>query len=227
LSNISFVNTDITKVKFSEDAIWGTPKDPFKIQSERILEKSIREQDGKGYKKDTNLVIAGIENINLAMAGIENLNELLTMYRNLRENYEFRMKYDEAGQFFVREMEVKRKYRQGKSGILKNNWVRRNFSLTGIYHVLSNYGEDYRIPILWLLSLSVLITISSVYLKSGPLTGDSLTRLGQSAQITISDLLQMNSNPGFLDYIMRIISIPILGLVFISLRRKFERKFRH
>ncbi len=30
----------------------------------------------------------------------------------LRENYEFRRKYDEAGKFFIREMELKRTYRE-------------------------------------------------------------------------------------------------------------------
>ena len=33
-----------------------------------------------------------------------------SVYRNLRENYEFRMRYTEAGKFFVREMEMKRLY---------------------------------------------------------------------------------------------------------------------
>jgi hypothetical protein len=36
----------------------------------------------------------------------------MAVYRNLRENYEFRLRYDEAGKFFIREMELKRKYRE-------------------------------------------------------------------------------------------------------------------
>ena len=35
---------------------------------------------------------------------------LLTIYRNLRDNYEYNMKYEEAGQFFIREMNLKRNY---------------------------------------------------------------------------------------------------------------------
>lgn len=34
---------------------------------------------------------------------------VMAVYRNLRENFEYRMRYDEAGEFFVREMELKRK----------------------------------------------------------------------------------------------------------------------
>jgi len=68
----------------------------------------------------------------------------------LRENYEFRRRHDEAGKFFIRELEEKRKYREVKSKnsslgyeIKKNCWFRGNiFSLTGWYHLLSNYGES-------------------------------------------------------------------------------------
>ena len=59
------------------------------------------------------------------------------------------MRYDEAGQFFIREMELKRNYREVLSEeengveIKQNNWLRRNlFSLTGWYYHLSRYGED-------------------------------------------------------------------------------------
>ena len=41
-----------------------------------------------------------------------NLGSIKAVYRNLKENYEYRMRYDEAGQFFIREMELKRKYRE-------------------------------------------------------------------------------------------------------------------
>ena len=41
-----------------------------------------------------------------------NLGSIKAVYRNLRENYEYRMRWDEAGQFFIREMELKRKYRE-------------------------------------------------------------------------------------------------------------------
>src|SRR5919112_5517195 len=80
-----------------------------------------------------------------------NLGSIKAVYRNLRENYEYRMRYDEAGQFFIREMELKRKYREVVSTkeenssleIKQNNWFRRNlFSLTGWYYHLSRYGES-------------------------------------------------------------------------------------
>jgi hypothetical protein len=80
----------------------------------------------------------------------------MAVYRNLRENYEFRLRYDEAGKFFIREMELKRKYREGEvlssTGMKRyiivkpNGWLRRNLSLTGLYYRFSNYGESIARP---------------------------------------------------------------------------------
>jgi len=41
----------------------------------------------------------------------------------LRENYEFRLRYDEAGKFFIREMELKRRYRE----VISEGWESYNF----------------------------------------------------------------------------------------------------
>lgn len=44
------------------------------------------------------------------------------MYRDLRENYEYNMRYDMAGKFFIREMELKRNYKiEGKKTKKKDN----------------------------------------------------------------------------------------------------------
>jgi hypothetical protein len=93
LSVVSFKNTDLTGVRFSDEARWGEGKDKedrFKIVDERLLEEKIK---ARGF----------------------NLGSIKAVYRNLRENYEYRMRYDEAGQFFIREMELKRMYREAPS----------------------------------------------------------------------------------------------------------------
>jgi uncharacterized protein YjbI with pentapeptide repeats len=152
LSNVSFMNTDITGVRFSDKARWwsgGTGKktkeDRFKIVDEKLLEEEIKEKDTDTIKDF-------------------NLGSVKAVYRNLRENYEYRMRYDEAGQFFIREMELKRKYREvpsSKEGeenrveIKQNNWFVRNlFSLTGWYYHLSRYGES-----LWRPTLAGLVIV--------------------------------------------------------------------
>jgi hypothetical protein len=47
-------------------------------------------------------------------------------------------------------MELKRRYRKGKSGFesRNNRWIRRNLSLIGTYHFTSAYGESVKRPAL-------------------------------------------------------------------------------
>lgn len=60
----------------------------------------------------------------------------MAVYRNLRENYEYRLRYDEAGKFFIKEMELKRQYRQVKNisgydssnyNVVRNGWLKKFF----------------------------------------------------------------------------------------------------
>ncbi len=102
------MNTDITGVRFSDKARWGeknveydkfwrgkkAKEGKFKIVDERLLEEKINKEKDSHTTKDFNL------------------GSIKAVYRNLRENYEYRMRYDEAGQFFIREMELKRMYRE-------------------------------------------------------------------------------------------------------------------
>ena len=216
LSEVSFRNTDITQIRFDENATWGQKiKEKFKVTDERQLVKSLeclcrwkdlphniheteklalflrklfpiedsetieilKEDDenlrinlhptvGNPYlvrpdkerpffirlNKEKNkailtendlthyeFLVKGTANPLLCLNQNIGLGSVKAIYRNLRENYEFRMRYDEAGEFFIREMELKRNYReiplQPTAGLdsitVKNNWFRRNlFSLT-------------------------------------------------------------------------------------------------
>ena len=72
--------------KAEYDEFWGGQKvkeDRFKIVDERQLEQKIKEKDDHTTKDF-------------------NLGSIKAVYRSLRENYEFRMRYDEAGQFFIK-----------------------------------------------------------------------------------------------------------------------------
>src|SRR6266702_1896024 len=75
-----------------------------------------------------------------------NLASIKAVYRSLRDNYEYRMRYDESSQFFIREMELKRKYSEKDSAsgskVILNGKFRRNLSLTGLYCHLFGYGEN-------------------------------------------------------------------------------------
>jgi uncharacterized protein YjbI with pentapeptide repeats len=91
LSNVSFMFSDITRIKF-DNVKWGKERNEFKIYDERLLEQELEGTNEHDFEFS--------------------LDDILAVYRNLRENYEFRMKYDEAGSFFIREMELRRNYEE-------------------------------------------------------------------------------------------------------------------
>jgi hypothetical protein len=104
LSKFSFVGSDITRIRFGGNITWGG-KDGFRIIEEEWIDKTQKE------KEDDR------ENVSLALA--------LTVYRNLRENYEFRLRYDEGGKFFTKEMELKRKYRFVRPKMVRDSRQKR------------------------------------------------------------------------------------------------------
>ncbi len=190
LSEVSFVGTDITRVKFGEDTIWG---DKFKIREEREIENQL---------KTTNI------------ATDIQLGDVLAVYRNLRENYEFRMRYDEAGEFFIREMGMKRRYQTLNSrskknifrlkwwikeislleekniiGVGQNDWVSRNISLTGLYYHLSRYGQSFSRPALFGVGIVAFSTL--LWLTQQDPAGDFLLR-----DMTIPQIETINKTSG-------------------------------
>ena len=59
-------------------------------------------------------------------------------------------------------------------------------------------------------------------------TWDFLTDiLAFSFEKTMSNLFQVNDKSIWFDYIMRVIYIILLGILFVALRRKLERRLRH
>ncbi|MGC2574506.1 MAG: hypothetical protein WA364_23585, partial [Candidatus Nitrosopolaris sp.] len=119
------------------------------------------------------------------------LGSIMAVYRNLRENYEFILRYDEAGQFFFKEMEIKRKYREVevKSGeertvvIKRNGWFRRHFSLTGLYYHFSKYGESILRPTVIGIIIVALSTLFWLF-QNYPTAEPSLSLMANITNIT-------------------------------------------
>ena len=224
LSKVSFMNTDITRIRISNKARWGKENEnKFKVIEEYWLEEQI-----KGKESPLELLTSGT---------------VIAIYRNLRENYEFRLRYDEAGKFFTREMELKRKYREKNSVIKRNRWPRRNLSLTGLYYHFSTYGESILKPTLigliivglstlfWLIqnnpigepSLSVIINNKDNFINVTQILNNthSLKALERSLGDFLP-LLSLGSNiiVGIIDYVVKIIG----SLNLCSSSSSFEEK---
>jgi hypothetical protein len=171
------------------------------------------------------------------------LESVIANYRNLRENYEYRLRYRESGQFFVREMELQRVYATDANSVVrKKRWLTRNFSLTAIYYHISTYGESVTKPSI--IGLLILLGATLFWMvQSEPSRSSSnfigfsqiynLTHWTKATERAIADflpVLQLGSNVevGLADYIFKILgAVLTFGLLAIALRRRFERRYRH
>jgi uncharacterized protein YjbI with pentapeptide repeats len=245
LSHVSFLDADISQVRFGENTKWGEGRgNRYKILEEREIELRLTQ-----HEKVHNVILGSI----------------LAVYRNLRENYEFRMRYDEAGQFFMREMDMKRKYevsssiswknlfrlqwkinemrtleRNGETEITLNNWIIRHFSLAGLYYHMSRYGHDLFRPILF--GIGIILFSTLLWSTQANPAGDfsfsnfTLLELDNSTNLKIAFERSVTNFiplvPGqyseLLDLVFKLVGGAVtFGLIIIALRRKFERKFRH
>ncbi len=157
--------------------------------------------------------------------GYITLDNVLSVLRDLRENHDYYMKYEESGRFFIEEMELKRRLaRKEKGGI--EGWA--DWLALTIYKALSLYGESYLKPLGWAI-LTILLTALWKALPTA--IGNSLLYLPREflRQIrpSIAAFLQLRWDETIPTLIERILSIPILGSLYISLRRKLERRIRH
>lgn len=229
LSRASFLQTDISRVKFGNQTKWNLEEkkgsnlfsqffynllsrnNKFKIYDEWLLEKN----------QEPTL----------------QLENVMDVYRNLRENYDWYLRYEIAGEFFVREMELKRKYKKNKKPIdrktVHKNYLERLISPLGVYHLISQYGHSISRPVYASIPFLGLFTILFCFENTSDpsFTNTSFENLlSDSVFRSISNffpfysLSNQNSN---LDTILKIILLPISGTFFIALKRKLERKFRH
>ncbi len=194
LSNVSFLYTDVSEVEFLNE---------------------------KWARKNGRLIVA--DETRIGKDKSVTYGAVAQLYRRLRLNYESNYRFAEAGEFFIGEMEMRRfdvntniRNEKIKKVVL---WFKRNFSLLGLYKHLSLYGESYKLPIIWafIVIISYPMLMHWLFNASLPQSNDFLyTYLRTSA----ASFFQMDNM-----YIgERIIGVLIVGLLFIALKRKYERK---
>ncbi len=193
LSRVSFIHTDITRVKF-RNISWPHT---YMLCDEELFER--KKSDLEPYKADRDLTI---ENV-------------LTVYRMLRENYEYNVDYETAGKFFVGEMEARR----------RNASSHPDKIILWLYKTLTLYGQSYTRPLYSLLGLIALFT----FLRALILFFQGMASITIMLDLILESFavsLQLKGTEG-IDVIQRILSLPLLALFGLALRRRFERRFRH
>jgi len=193
LANTSFLYTDVSKINIGESVAWGSDR--------RIFDER-RADEGKHHV---------------------NYEVVATVYRRLRQNLESKMRYTEAGRFFIGEMECKRKNVKIKNPVLR--WIRTNFlSALTWYKYMSNYGESYSRVILWIF-LTPTIAAMLTTLSQTPFAHQFITNLLQNLENYILAFFQLKTDNA-IELALRIISLLFMGQLYISLRRRFERRYK-
>ncbi len=190
LTNVSFLKSRITDVHFE------TCKFPKKIQDEIDLEKKISEN--KTVKAED---YENVENI----------------YRQLKYNFDEKKSFQQADEFYVREMEMKHERFNLNKGY---NWV--NWIISWLYRDISVYNSSPMRALLW---LSFLILFFALIYHCGTYGSIAFEYSFTNAIpfVPTPENMKLKDGLQWFGYFQKIISAGIILLFGLSLRRKFKR----
>lgn len=214
LSNISFLHTNITRIRFANDVTWSEDEDcPYHVFEERVLINN-KEDDLR-------------------------LEDVMDLYRHLRDNCEFYSRYELSGQFYIRELELRRKYKQNVTGqnpkTIQKDVMYQIFSILAVFYAISKYGQSLARPLYF---AGMVIAFSTIYFWTSGFTnpGNVLIIGSLSKSFTYSLLRSASAFFPFLtfdghhatsDFLLRIGLLPITGTFILALKRNLERKLRY
>lgn len=217
VSNVSFLNTDVKEIGFGSMTTWSPQERPG---SSSIWDRKWRIYDEKSLDDESPDPALNLENVR-------------GVYRDLRDNFDRQLRYDMAGGFFVREMEVGRKYKVDDSGHVALKPVfRRALTWNAAYNVIAEYGQSLGRPSLF---LALTLVAGSLVLWCGTgvmnalefpcedgLCGSALRSLEAMVPFPLSGHL---ASP--VDFTLKAAALPCVATFLIALRRRFEKTRRH
>lgn len=200
LSSISFKGVDLSNVEFHK-VKWLVSK-TFLFHRNSIIDERIDDGD-------------------------KNYQEISAIYNQLRKNYESKLRFNEGSDFFIGEMECRKKHLISEGNKLKASGYH-------LYEWIALYGESAFLPLVVYLPIMIVgFSFARILMGYEPPHDIPLARCEihtynisdfcNSSIDSISSFFQFPRSQNFLDIIERIFSVPILGTAFIALKRKFER----
>ena len=205
IAGISFLDTEMEKIEFIEED-WPRLYNRKTIIDEVFLTKEIED--------------------NVEPPHTLSPERVAQTYRRLRKNYEDARRYSDAGDFLIGEMEVTRKYKQDTEGInIKRSYMDSTWILHSLYFLFGKYGESVGRPLIWLSSIWIIVSELYFFFVYKPLEYSHFVWcLLESSYITLSAMFPFTSIMTPFDFFMKLIGSLLIGLIFIALRRRLERK---
>jgi hypothetical protein len=96
-----------------------------------------------------------------------------------------------------------------------------------LYRAIGLYGESIARPIFWIPVIIILFGVLRGLLSPPLFNGLHLSSLMREIQESLEAFVQLRWDGSFLTLIERVISALNLGVLYISLHRKLERRIRH
>ena len=217
VSNVSFLNTDIKEVYFGSMTTWSPQAQP---DSRSIWDRKWRIYDEKSLDDESPDPDLNLENVQ-------------SVYRDLRDNFDRQLRYDVSGGFFVREMEVGRKYQAGEGGhVALKPICRRALTWSAAYNTLAEYGQSLKRPPLF---LAPTLAAGSLLLWCGTGAPHGLAipceeGLGDSVLRSLTAMVPLPLSGHLaspVDIGLKAAALPSVATFLIALRRRFEKTRRH
>ncbi|MGQ4834438.1 MAG: pentapeptide repeat-containing protein [Candidatus Asgardarchaeia archaeon] len=232
----------------------GTEKTLYEIIKNRLM-RTIKKYENKNSDEWWKDIEKRLKDIGYTT--YSTIDNVLSVYRGLRENYDYFLKYEESGKFFVGEMDtlflkLKEKYRVDARTLKEKvrsinkylGWTIEWFVLKA-YRVLALYGESYLRPIVWslliILSFAVIRSIFIMAISGIWPAFTSIDAFSNAFFMFLSRFL-IELHYSWLAFfqlvdikdlqrpdvaIERLLGILVFGLLYISLKRRLERRIRH
>ena len=217
VSNVSFLNTDLKEVCFGSMTTWSPQAQP---DSRAVWDRKWRIYDEKSLETKSHDPALNLENVQ-------------SVYRDLRDNFDRQLRYDVSGRFFVREMEVGRKYKVDKGGhvVLKPIW-RRALTWNAAYNVLAEYGQSLKRPPFFL-AMTLAAGSLLLWCPAGILHTLEIPCEDDPVDSILRGLVAMVPFPlsghlaSHVDIGLKAAALPSVATFLIALRRRFEKTRRH
>jgi len=240
LSKISFLNTTIpNKVKFGPNTKWN---DDYKIFDEWVIDST--EEEYYDYKNKLFLGDILLEYNNLRENyeyhfKYQEAGKFFIRSSEMLRQYEERGKVKlETSKFritlkkFLSKIKRRNEKNLDNDGetILKKKWRKRNLNFSRIYKLIGDYGESYLKPLGIVGGVFVVGWAYFTIICDWNLiicSDDPISYGVKRALAATTPYLSFDGTIEPLDYIIKATTLPFVGISFIALKRRFERKYRH
>lgn len=241
VSNVSFLNTDVKEITLGSRITWSPyiPADKRRSRLARFRLAGNRPKPHSAWNRkwrihDERMLDA--TNYDRAL----NVENVMNTYRDLRDNCDRQLRYDVSGGFFVREMEMERKYENGENGnVVPKPLLRRVVTWHAAYNTLSEYGQSLIRPLAFLVPILV-VGSALLWCSTEVLRWMEIPCEDDLAGSAFRTLISMVPLPFFgvesdvdlgvktaIDLGLKVAAIPPSATFLIALRRRFEKSRRH